>query len=125
MTLLNEFKETEAELKRLQARLEELTSSEELKKDLQFLDELNELMEKYGKRPRDVVAAVAPELFQQKASAAPAEQSNPRRARNIKVYRHPETNEIIETKGGNHKVLKQWKAKYGADTVESWMSIKS
>jgi hypothetical protein len=109
MTLLNEFKETEAELKRLQARL----------------DELNELMEKYGKRPRDVVAAVAPELLPKKASAAPDEQSNPRRARNLKVYRNPETNEIIETKGGNHKVLKAWKAQYGADTVESWMSIKS
>lgn len=124
MTLLHEFKETEAELKRLQARLEELTSSEELKRDLKFVEELDTLMKTYGKQPRDVVAAVAPELLQKKASAAPAEESNRRRARNIKLYRNPETNEIIETRGGNHKVLKQWKAQYGADTVESWMSIK-
>jgi hypothetical protein len=124
MSLLLQYRETEAELKRLKEHLETLTSSEELKRDLQFLDELNELMEKYGKRPREVVAAVAPE-FLSKASASPApSESKSRKARDIKVYRHPETDEIIETKGGNHRVLKQWKTKYGADTVESWMSFK-
>jgi len=125
MSLLLQYRETEAELKRLKEHLDSLSSSDELKQDLKFVEELDALMQTYGKRPRDVVAAVAPDLLQQKASAAPDEQSNPRRARNIKVYRHPETNEIIETKGGNHKVLKAWKAQYGADTVESWMSIKS
>jgi hypothetical protein len=30
---------------------------------------------------------------------------------------------VIETKGGNHKELKAWKEKYGADTVESWVTI--
>ncbi|MDG9812333.1 transcriptional regulator, partial [Pseudomonas juntendi] len=29
---------------------------------------------------------------------------------------------IIETKGGNHKLLKEWKAQYGADEVESWLA---
>ncbi|EGH26812.1 hypothetical protein PSYMO_37207, partial [Pseudomonas amygdali pv. mori str. 301020] len=33
------------------------------------------------------------------------------------VYKHPKTGEVIETKGGNHKVLKEWKAEHGADVV--------
>jgi hypothetical protein len=28
----------------------------------------------------------------------------------------------VETKGGNHKTLKEWKAKYGSDKVESWLT---
>ncbi|WP_438266250.1 hypothetical protein [Edwardsiella tarda] len=28
---------------------------------------------------------------------------------------------MVATKGGNHKVLKGWKAEYGTDEVESWI----
>jgi hypothetical protein len=28
---------------------------------------------------------------------------------------------VVETKGGNHKTLKEWKTKHGADEVESWV----
>ncbi len=37
------------------------------------------------------------------------------------VYRNPETGEVVETKGGNHRVLKAWKEQYGADTVNAWL----
>jgi hypothetical protein len=45
-----------------------------------------------------------------------------RKPRQVKVYKNPESGEVEETKGGNHKTLKEWKAKYGADKVESWMT---
>jgi len=32
------------------------------------------------------------------------------------------TGEVVETKGGNHKTLKEWKSKYGSDKVESWLA---
>jgi len=44
-----------------------------------------------------------------------------RRARQTKVYRNPHNGEVVETKGGNHKILKQWKEQYGADAVEGWL----
>ena len=28
---------------------------------------------------------------------------------------------VVETKGGNHKILKAWKEKHGADVVEGWV----
>ncbi|MCS9086840.1 transcriptional regulator, partial [Pseudomonas aeruginosa] len=33
----------------------------------------------------------------------------------------PDTGEVVETKGGNHKVLKAWKEQYGAQTVDGWL----
>lgn len=29
---------------------------------------------------------------------------------------------VVETKGGNHKTLKEWKTKHGSDMVEGWLS---
>jgi hypothetical protein len=37
------------------------------------------------------------------------------------VYKNPETGETVESKGGNHKVLKAWKEQYGAEQVEGWL----
>jgi len=45
-----------------------------------------------------------------------------RKPRQVKVYRNPNTGEVVETKGGNHKTLKEWKAKHGSEIVESWLS---
>jgi hypothetical protein len=47
--------------------------------------------------------------------------TTPRRARQVKVYKNPHNGEVIETKGGNHKLLKEWKAEYGSGKVESWL----
>lgn len=40
----------------------------------------------------------------------------------VKVYKNSHTGEVIETKGGNHKAPREWKAKFGSDTVESWLT---
>ncbi|EPW3021318.1 histone-like nucleoid-structuring protein, MvaT/MvaU family, partial [Pseudomonas aeruginosa] len=44
-----------------------------------------------------------------------------RKPRALKVYKNPHSGEVVETKGGNHGVLKAWKQEYGAETVESWL----
>lgn len=43
-----------------------------------------------------------------------------RKAREVKIYKNPNSGERIETKGGNHRQLKEWKNEFGADVVESW-----
>jgi hypothetical protein len=40
----------------------------------------------------------------------------------VTVYKNPHTGEVVETKGGNHKGLKEWKAEHGSATVESWLT---
>ncbi|WP_425326833.1 MULTISPECIES: hypothetical protein [Pseudomonas] len=46
---------------------------------------------------------------------------SPRRIRTVKVYEDPHPGEIVETQGGNHKILKAWKAEHCAETFESWL----
>ncbi|EPU6914853.1 TPA: histone-like nucleoid-structuring protein, MvaT/MvaU family [Pseudomonas aeruginosa] len=44
-----------------------------------------------------------------------------RRPRELKTYKNPHTNEFVQTKGGNNRVLNEWKAEYGAEAVKSWL----
>ena len=116
MSKLAEFRNIERQLQELLRRQDELKHSEDLKKDIEFGELVNALMEEYGKTPRQVIEIIAPDLLTQ----APAV-TRVRRPRQTKIYVNPHNGEEIATKGGHHKVLKEWKAQYGADEVESWV----
>ena len=72
-------------------------------------------MDEYNKTNGEVISALAPE------SSIENTESKRRRKRKLKVYRNPETGEVVETRGGNQKTLKAWKEQYGAETVDSWL----
>lgn len=118
MSRLAEFRAAEKALAEQLAHLESLKNDAGLKKEIEFEERLNALMAQFGKSLKDVVAILDPESLrgQYVRSAKPG-----RRARAIKIYKNPNTGEIVETKGGNHKVLKAWKAQYGNEAVESWL----
>ncbi|WP_193453226.1 histone-like nucleoid-structuring protein, MvaT/MvaU family [Pseudomonas nitroreducens] len=118
MSRLAEFRAAEKALAEQLAHLESLKNDAGLKKEIQFETELNALLSEYGKTLRDVVAILDPE-----SGRGPRIQAGKgsRRARVLKVYRNPHTGEVVETKGGNHAVLKAWKAEHGAEAVESWL----
>ncbi|GHB15540.1 hypothetical protein GCM10007159_42260 [Modicisalibacter luteus] len=48
-----------------------------------------------------------------RANKADASAPKKRRQRKLKVYQNPNTNEVIQTRGGNHKTLKQWEKEFG------------
>lgn len=121
MSRLAEFRQLEQQLAAQLAELEALKGSSELQKEIEFETKLRDLLAKYGYSLRDIINILDPEAGRRAAAPAAAEKS-PRRARQVKLYKNPHNGEIIETKGGNHKLLKEWKAEYGADEVESWLS---
>lgn len=123
MSLINEYRQTEGAIKELQDRLESLKNNEGLQKEMEFEDKLRGLMGEYQKSLRDVIALLDPESYNSKSKATKQSFGVTRRERKVKVYTNPHTDEIVETKGGNHKTLKEWKAKYGADVVEGWATI--
>lgn len=116
MSLITEYRATEEAIKELQEKLEKLTENESLYKEMEFEEKLRTLMAEYGKSLRDVIEMIDPEYRKQ-----PSIQPGKARAqRAVKIYRNPETGEFVETKGGNHRMLKEWKMKHGADVVEAW-----
>ena len=56
--------------------------------------------------------------------AQPQEKTT-RKSREVKVYKKPHNGEVVQAKGGNHAVLKAWKAERGSVTVESWRQLAS
>lgn len=124
MSLISQYRATEEAIKELQERLQSLSQDEKLQKELEFEAKLRELMGEYQKSLRDIIALLDPEARAAKPARAPkAASGTTKRARRVKQYKNPNTGEVIETKGGNHKTLKEWKAKWGSDTVESWASL--
>jgi len=115
---LAEFRAAERALQEQIAQLEALKSDTGLKKEIEFESKLKALMETYGKGLKDIIAILDPASVGRKQDKPVSQQ---RRPRALKRYKNPHSGEIVETKGGNHRVLKEWKAEYGAATVESWL----
>ena len=120
MSRLAEFRELERKLADQLAELEALKGSSELQREIEFETKLRDLLNKYGFSLRDIINILDPQASR-RAVPAVAEKA-PRRARQVKQYKNPHNGEIIETKGGNHKLLKEWKAQYGGDVVEGWLA---
>lgn len=121
MSMLQQYRQIEDTIRELSEKLKSLSNDDKLKKEIEFEKKLTALMEQYGKNQRDVIAILDPD----NKLTAPAKTANApvKRARRVKQYKNPNNGEVIETKGGNHKTLKAWKEKYGAETVESWATI--
>ena len=123
MSLINEYRATEEAIKELQARLKNLSQDDKLQAELEFEGKLRALMGEYQKSLRDIIALLAPEAKINKAPRGAVKTTTTKRARKVKQYKNPHNGEVIETKGGNHKTLKEWKARWGGDEVESWSTL--
>lgn len=121
---LSTYVQKEALLKQLQEELQALESDEDLKREIEFKEKLDKLITEYNQSYKEVIALLDPngEVRGLKSdSKAPATGGGVRRKRKLKVYKNPNTGEVVETRGGNHKTLKAWKDEHGAKTVESWV----
>jgi len=118
MSILNTYMQKEQQLKQLQEELDRLKNDDRLKAELEFKDKLEALMRKFDKSAADVIKLLDPQPSAVKASST----TNTGRAkRKMKIFKNPNTGEVVETRGGNQKTLKAWKEEYGAETVESWL----
>ncbi|HWH87143.1 MAG TPA: histone-like nucleoid-structuring protein, MvaT/MvaU family [Pseudomonas sp.] len=119
MSKLAEYRQLEKHLAEQLQALEALKSDDGLKKEIEFETKLRKLLGQYGFSLKHIVNILEPQTTAKRQGAAPAART--RKPRELKVYKNPNTGEMIETKGGNHKALKNWKAKHGTDVVEGWL----
>lgn len=120
MSKLAEFRQFEKHLAEQLQALEALKGDAGLKKEIEFETKLRDLLAKYGYSLKDVANLLDPQAGRRAPVASP--KATTRKGRQVKVYKNPHTGEIIETKGGNHKGLKEWKSEHGSATVESWLT---
>lgn len=123
MSRLAQYRQLEQQLAAQLAELEALKGSGELQREIEFENKLRSLLATYGFSLRDVISILDPKANHHTVSpVADAGEKSPRRPRQVKTYKNPHSGEVIETKGGNHRGLKEWKAQHGSDVVESWVS---
>ena len=121
MSRLAEFRALEQQLAAQLAELETLKNDDGLKREIEFEQKLRNLLGEYGYSLRNIIAILDPQASR-RAPGATESKAGSRKPRQVKIYKNPHSGEVVETKGGNHKTLKEWKAKHGSATVESWLT---
>lgn len=120
MSKLAEFRQLERHLAEQLQALEALKGDAGLKKEIEFETKLRALLAEFSYSLKDVINLLDPQSGRR--PVATESKVGTRKARQVKVYKNPHSGEVVETKGGNHKTLKEWKQKHGAATVESWLT---
>ncbi|TVT82958.1 histone-like nucleoid-structuring protein, MvaT/MvaU family [Pseudomonas sp. H3(2019)] len=120
MSRLVEYRKLEQQLATQLAELESMKSDSGLKKEMEFESKLRALLAEYGYSLQSVINLLNPQAGRRTPAAEP--KTGTRKPRQVKIYKNPNTGEVVETKGGNHKTLKEWKAEHGSATVESWLT---
>jgi hypothetical protein len=119
MSKLAEYRQLEKHLAEQLQALEALKGDDGLKKEIEFETKLRKLLDQYGFSLKHIINLLDPQTTARRQLVTPT--GNTRKPRELKIYKNPNTGEVIETKGGNHKALKEWKAEHGADVVEGWL----
>jgi hypothetical protein len=118
MSKLAEYRQLEKHLAEQLQALETMRSDGALKKEIEFETELRALLNQYGFSLKHIINLLDPQSTKRASTPAAPDK---RERRELKVYKNPHTGEVIQTKGGNHNVLKEWKNKHGVSEVESWL----
>lgn len=114
VTLINKYREKERIIQALQAELQKLEDSKELKAQLAFKAAIEDVMEEHGMTEAQLLSIFAPETAENDNSG------KQRRKRTPTEYKNPHTGETIIVKGGRQKDYQEWIQEYGKETVQSW-----
>lgn len=119
MAKINDYYQKKQLMEKLSEELAQLEQDQALKGELEFENKVRDLMKEYEKAPKDVLqilSAIDPTIAGGKATAA----GGGRAKRPMKTYKNPHTGEVVQTRGGNHKTLNEWRKKHGKEAVQSW-----
>ena len=110
----------EKQMAQLEKELKSIENSAAFKKENAVKRALTNLMKKHGYSKNDLIALLQSD-GSQPAKRGKAPVAKTRKPRKLKVFKNPKTGEIVETRGGNHKVLKAWKTKHKLQHIDEWL----
>lgn len=119
MGKINTYYQKKQLMEQLAEELSKLEDDQALKQELEFENRVKDLMSEFEKNPRDVLqilAVIDPSLATEGSTT-----TSTRAKRPLKTFKNPHTGEVVRTRGGNHKTLKDWREKYGKDEVAKWV----
>lgn len=119
MAKINDYYQKKQLMEKLSEELRQLEQDQSLQQQLKFEDEVRALMTEYKKSAKNVLQVlmvIDPSIADAKTETT----ATTRPKRPMRTYTNPHTGEVVETRGGNHKVLNEWRAQYGKETVQSW-----
>lgn len=119
MAKINDYYQKKQLMEKLTEELRQLEQDNALKHELEFEEKVRKLMKEYDKSSKDVLqvlGAIDPSISGAKVDST----AGTRPKRPLKTYKNPHTGEIVKTRGGNHKMLNEWREKHGKDKVQSW-----
>lgn len=119
MAKINDYYKKKQIMEQLAQELQQLEDDKSLKEDLKFEDEVRDLVKKYDKSPSDIIPILGV-LDPNLKELVDKVESGTRKQRKMVRYRNPHTGETVETRGGNHKTLKEWREQYGKEEVKKW-----
>ena len=115
MNKIAKYFEAKSSLEQISRQLEVLESDEALQNLLQFKARLEELMTDFNMTQEDVINLWGV------GEAKPKANDKRRNKRPLKTYMNPHSEEVVKTRGGNHRTLKSWREQYGKEEVDSWL----
>ena len=110
----------ERQLAKIEKELKSIERSAAFRKELAISRALNNLIQKHGCSKNDLISILQGDSIVP-AKKATASSRKTRKPRKLKIFKNPSTGETVETRGGNHKVLKAWKSKYGLASIDEWL----
>lgn len=114
---LSDYVLLQKQIEDMKKELKTYNSDENFQKELSFLNEIEEVISKYGKTKEETANLLCP-----KADEALTEVlSRPRKKRTPKTYKNPHTGETVTTAGGNHKTLKKWREDHPDAILADWI----
>lgn len=110
----------EKKLAQLNEDLRNIERSDSYKKEIAVKRALNNLIRKHGYSKDDLITLLKSDTSRRIKSKI-KKTAIKRKPRKLKIFKNPITGEMVETRGGNHKVLKAWKAEHSITNIEDWL----
>ena len=110
----------EQQLAQIEKELKSIERSAAFKKETAVSKALNNLMRKHGCSKNDLISILQGDSTEPSKRSS-ASSSRTRKPRKLKIFKNPNTGETVETRGGNHKVLKAWKSEYSLANIDEWL----